>query len=83
MERHHTPKIAFGGAFVDAEEMARPCSCYLKASSMANNDNRACNPCPAILGATSLLELEAFVLREADKVESSENSAEPTYIPTR
>lgn len=49
------------------DEIGRPCSCLLKASNMANNDSRACNPSPATLATTSLV-LAEFVLREADDV---------------
>ena len=61
------PGVVFDEVLKVAEEMARPCSCLLKARTMASNDNRACNPSPAILATTSL-ELEVFVLREPDDV---------------
>ena len=57
-----------GVVFVfEKREMGRPCSCLFKASSMANNVNRACNPSLATFAMTSL-ELAAFALREADDV---------------
>ena len=61
------PGVAFDGALAGTGEVARPCSCRLKASNMASNDNRACNPSLATLATTSL-ELEAFVLGEPEEV---------------